>query len=105
MDPESNESEPIPDGNPECRLDLVYALAPCLAVLMLDAFVGPAQGQATDYPNRPVRIVVPYAAGGPTDFIARGTAEKLSPRIAAALPVPWVRRPSSNRRPTDTRFC
>src|SRR4029079_357723 len=22
MDPESNESEPIPDGNPECRLDL-----------------------------------------------------------------------------------
>jgi len=64
------------------RRRLVYALAPCLAVLMLDAFVGPAQGQrATDYPNRPVRIVVPYAAGGPTDFIARGTAEKLSQQM------------------------
>lgn len=32
----------------------------------------------TDYPNRPVRIIIPYAAGGGTDFPARGTAEKLS---------------------------
>src|SRR6185295_4267042 len=64
------------------RRQLVYALAPCLAVLMLGAFAGPAQAQrATDYPNRPVRIVVPYAAGGPTDFIARGTAEKLSQQM------------------------
>ena len=32
----------------------------------------------TDYPNRPVRCIVPYAAGGGTDFPARGMAEKLS---------------------------
>ena len=33
---------------------------------------------ATEYPSKQIRVVVPYAAGGPTDTITRALAEKLS---------------------------
>src|SRR5439155_9137119 len=34
--------------------------------------------QAQDYPNRPIMLVVPYAAGGGNDVMARIVAEKMS---------------------------
>jgi tripartite-type tricarboxylate transporter receptor subunit TctC len=42
---------------------------------------GHAQGvdaSAKDFPNRPIRIVVPFPAGGPTDILARVIAQRLS---------------------------
>ena len=40
--------------------------------------VEPVAAQTSDYPNRPVRIVVPQAAGGGVDIVARAIAQKLT---------------------------
>src|SRR4051794_21133597 len=41
---------------------------------------GPAAAQA-DYPNKPIRLVVPYPPGGTTDIVARGIGGKLAERF------------------------
>ncbi|HMJ27370.1 MAG TPA: tripartite tricarboxylate transporter substrate binding protein BugD, partial [Xanthobacteraceae bacterium] len=33
--------------------------------------------RAADYPTRPIKLVVPYAAGGPTDVLGRLVGEYL----------------------------
>jgi len=41
---------------------------------------GPAHAQEA-YPNRPVRMIIPFAPGGPADVIARIVAQKLSEEL------------------------
>jgi tripartite-type tricarboxylate transporter receptor subunit TctC len=57
--------------------------AAALAALAASLCVASAQ----TYPTRPVTIVVPFAAGGPTDLIARAISEKMRERLGQAVVV------------------
>src|SRR5256885_6221423 len=48
------------------------------AILVLCAAPFAASAFAQAYPGKPVRIIVPYSAGGGTDIVARAVGQKLS---------------------------
>jgi tripartite-type tricarboxylate transporter receptor subunit TctC len=43
---------------------------------------------AQDYPTRPITIVVPFPAGGPTDALARVLAERMRAALGQSVVVP-----------------
>jgi tripartite-type tricarboxylate transporter receptor subunit TctC len=49
-----------------------------LAALALLALAQPVLAQSPAWPQRPIKLIVPFAAGGNTDGIARLTAERIS---------------------------
>jgi tripartite-type tricarboxylate transporter receptor subunit TctC len=60
------------------------------AVLLALGFAGVlgfASASAQDYPSRPLRLVVPYGAGGPTDILARIMGQELSERLGQPVVV------------------
>src|ERR1700746_1970393 len=53
------------------------------AIAIAATLVGSAQAQT--YPSRPVTIVVPFPAGGPTDTLARILAERMRGALGQAV--------------------
>jgi len=47
----------------------------------------PCEVQAQNYPNRPIRLISPFAAGGGSDVLARIIAAKLADRVGAPVVV------------------
>jgi tripartite-type tricarboxylate transporter receptor subunit TctC len=55
--------------------------AAAVALMLSLGWVGSANAQAQTYPSKPIRIVVPYGAGGGIDVISRLVGERLSQRL------------------------
>jgi len=55
---------------------IVRSLTACAALLATALAAAPAA--AAGYPDHPVKVIVPFAAGGPTDVMARLIGQKLS---------------------------
>src|SRR5271166_3907902 len=48
-----------------------------IAVLSFLSAVAASSALAEDYPSRPVRVIVPFGAGGPTDVFTRAISDEL----------------------------
>jgi tripartite-type tricarboxylate transporter receptor subunit TctC len=63
----------------ELPRDVTLRLGPaCLALLLALLTTVTAQAQTPAWPQRPVRVLVPFAAGGNIDVIARLTCQRMS---------------------------
>ncbi len=54
-----------------------------IAVAVLTA--GIAAAAAEDYPSRPISVIVPFPAGGPTDALARVLAERMKTSLGQSV--------------------
>jgi tripartite-type tricarboxylate transporter receptor subunit TctC len=64
-----------------------FAGSMCLWALIAGAAVTATARAAEDYPNRPITLVVPYAAGGGNDVMARTVADKMSRTLGQQIVV------------------
>ena len=59
----------------------------CLVLIFTAIGGGPAPAA---YPDRPIRLVVPFPAGGPADIVARAVAPRLAARLGGTIKIDHV---------------
>ena len=55
----------------------------CAIVVVLAASIAGTTAQT--YPERPIKVMVPYPAGGPTDTVARSVSQALSTDLGQSV--------------------
>lgn len=67
------------------RRPLLSALLAVLTITL--ALASPTRAAAQDYPSKPIRLVIPFPAGGSSDGIGRQVAEKLAQVLKTSVVV------------------
>lgn len=63
------------------------AIIPLRSLVVAVALALTSVSAMADYPERPLRVIVPFAAGGATDVIARTVAQAMSVRLGQSIVV------------------
>jgi tripartite-type tricarboxylate transporter receptor subunit TctC len=73
------------------KADVVRTISKYLSILVLAAILAASAAltastaHADDYPSRPIKLIVPYAAGGGADSVARIVAKRVSETIGQPI--------------------
>jgi len=63
------------------RENIMIRRRPLLLGAPFAGLAAPALAQSSDFPNRPVRVIIPWPPGGSTDVLARIVCEQLSAKL------------------------
>src|SRR3546814_12071986 len=72
-----------------------------LLLSVASACISPLVAQAAAFPDKPIRIIVPYAPGGTTDMLARVVGKHMSDNLGQSVIV--ENKPGANGRSEDRR--
>ena len=64
---------------------LIVAFIGLLGIAAVGVGVTTSSGPADNYPTRPITVVVPFPAGGPSDVVARVVTEQMGTILGQSL--------------------
>jgi tripartite-type tricarboxylate transporter receptor subunit TctC len=75
-------------------MQLIRAVSAALALTLAPLMAAAQSAAPAGYPSKPIRLIVPYAAGGLPDSVARTVAQRLTERMGQSVVID--NRPGGN---------